>query len=95
MITHLGRVVYDRPKHEFTERDSIRIFTSLAEEKNVAEVAAQLYRLEAAVIKSHGYDVANITIFYLEILEALALDQGFGYKWFLHLIDLIGAVTPI
>ena len=46
MITHKGRVVYERIEHAFSTKDIARIVKNTAESKKVADVSRQFTKVE-------------------------------------------------
>ncbi len=71
MMTHKGRVVYDRKPHLFTEKDLARITKQLAVGKKPKELARFLWAHDLEIIKMQVIDDEAILEFLEEFLALI------------------------
>lgn len=94
METHVGRVVYDRPKHYFTMQDLVRILRSFSLEELDREPGAIGKMLELACISVDFFVLLGMNWFD-ELLFSVRLDaQSPGLNVLTRLLEFLTIRTP-
>ncbi len=91
MITHLGRVVYERIEHKFKEKDVARILASELDRKTPEQIAAYLVRVLEPTWKTWGFK-RNLQA---RFIVTFLYDMGIYFVFELRYVaELLGYAEP-
>lgn len=96
MTTYKGRVVYEREKHLFTEKDVARIMKSATATMGPVELARSLWGIEVELIELKVLSDEDIDAFVRETLSLIInwVGSGLGWLWDFLLGLLTGGPSP-
>ena len=91
MITHLGRVVYDRKKHVFNKGDAVRVIKAIAITEKHGDVARAFAQVEIEYFLKEDLGVIDSIRFIVMSLMPMATYIDIAFGEFLSLLAVAWA----
>lgn len=80
MITHLGRVVYDRKKHHMDEKDLVRMVEAFSDSDKSVDFARAIAKIQVRYLFDEDLSVISVIAFIIATLVPMATFLDMGLK---------------